>query len=134
MAAPLFVTLKAELKANNVNAIKAEGVKKAACDAIIAAINGNSGGRLTTKTKNANGYVLTANITIKGDDPKTPTKLEVSIAIVAISVGTAGATGFTGNTGGKIDGLSKDVQGDAEDLVSQLLKPFMIGKAIPAMK
>jgi hypothetical protein len=134
MAAPLFVTLKAEIKSNNVSAIKADALKKAACEVMIAAINGSSGGRLTTKTKNDNGYILTANITLKGDNPKTPTKLEVSIAIIAVSVGTAGAKGFTGNANGKMDGLSKNLQGDAEELVSDVLKPFMTGKAIPAMK
>ncbi len=132
MAAKKFVHVKVDVKDKSVKCLKPDGIIKAATLAIANAINNKSKGTMTTKDKSDQGFLLTANIvTLKGDNPDKPTKLDAKIALIVMTIGTK-TQAFTGTAAGNISGAAADPQGSAEDLVSSVLESFM-PKAINTM-
>lgn len=127
-----YVIAKCELKDTSLKAVKPDGILKAMGASIDKAINSNSKGKLTTKDKNSDGFLMTVSVTtLKGDDKDAPTTLEAKIGFVVMTIGSS-TKAFTGSSGATQNGVSKDVQGDAEGLVTDILDSYM-PKVISAM-
>jgi hypothetical protein len=124
MADKSYVSVKCDAKDVFNNALKS-GLIKAMTTNITNAINNKSGGKLTTKDKSDQGFILTATLTsLKADDKDKPTKLDAKLALSVMTIGST-AKAFNGTSGGSADGVGPKVQDAAEDLVNGLLDDFM---------
>lgn len=127
-----YVAVKCLLKDTSVKSVKPLDLQKAVTLAIDHLIETKSNGKLTTRTKSADGFIFTALInTLKGDDKEKPTKLETKIAVTIMAVGSSLKV-FTGAANGAMDGVGNDPQGAAVDLVNEVMQKFML-KALPPM-
>src|SRR5271155_5918052 len=94
-----YVIVKCDVKDKSLKGVKFDGVVRAAHDAITNAINNKSSGKLTTKDKSPDGFIMTASVsTLKGDNNVKPTKLETKVMATVITIGSK-AKAFTGNAG-----------------------------------
>jgi hypothetical protein len=124
MADKSYVSVKCDVKDVFDNAVK-PGVLKAMGATITDAINNKSSGKLTTKDKSNEGFLLTATVTsLKADDKDKPTKLDAKVAISVMTIGST-AKAFNGSAGGSEDGVGSKVQSAAEELVTGILDDFM---------
>jgi len=84
-----------------------------------------SSGKLTTKDKSTEGFILTATLTsLKADNKDKPTKLDAKLALSVMTIGST-AKAFNGTSGGSEDGVGPKVQDAANDLVTGILDDFM---------
>jgi len=124
MANKLFVTVKCDVKDVFDAALK-PGILKAMGANITDSINNKSGGKLSTKDKSAEGFILSASVTsLKADNKDKPTKLDAKAAVSVIAVGST-AKAFNGSSGASLTGVGSNVQSAAEGLVTDLLDDFM---------
>lgn len=121
MASKKFVTVKCEAKDVFDGGLKPK-VLKQATETIEKAIDGSS--KLTTKTKSDEGFLLTASLTLKADDKKKPTELELKVGVTVVAVGST-AKAFNGTANGKADGFGARVEAGAKDLVDGVLEGFL---------
>lgn len=131
MAAKSYVIVKCDVKDIFDPKLKS-GLLKAMTDNVTAAINNKSGGKLSTKDKSDQGFILSATLaSLKADDKAKPTKLDAKLAAVVMATGST-AKAFNGTTGASMDGVGSNVQSAAQELVGDLLDDFM-PKAIKTM-
>jgi hypothetical protein len=124
MADKKYVSVKCDAKDVYDGALKA-GLTKVMTDAVTDAINNQSNGKLSTKNKADEGFLLTASVaSLKADDKTKPTKLDAKIAVTVVAIGST-AKAFTGSSNGAIDGVGSKVQSAADDLVTSILEDFM---------
>ena len=124
MADKSYVSVKCDAKDIFDSKLKS-GLIKAMTTCITNAINTKSGGKLTTKDKSDQGFILTAILTsLKADDKNKPTKLEAKLALSVMTIGST-AKAFNGTSGGSEDGVGPKVQEAADDLVTSILDDFM---------
>jgi len=77
---------------------------------ITDAINNKSGGKLTTKNKSDEGFILTATAaSLKADDKDKPKKLRRQVGNDSDAIGST-AKAFNGSSGASMDGVGNDVQ------------------------
>ena len=131
MADSKYVTVKCEVKSLFDSAFKSD-VLKAMEEPIYMAIDAKSGGKLTTKQKAEDGFVLTATLSsLDADDKKKPTKLNAKVNVSVFAVGST-AKAFTGTAGGSAAGFGSRVKPAATDLVGGVLEDMMT-KVVKAM-
>lgn len=119
-----YVSVKCDVKDVFDSKLKS-GLIKAMTTNITNAINSKSGGKLTTKDKSDEGFILTATLTsLKADDKDKPTKLDAKLALTVMTIGST-AKAFNGTSGGSATGVGSKVQEAAEGLVTDLLDDFM---------
>ncbi len=124
MAAKKYVSVKCDVKDAYDGGLKAD-LTKAMTDTITEAINGKSGGKLSTKDKSDEGFALTASLTsLKADDKSKPTKLDAKVAISVLAIGST-AKAFNGTSGGTTDGFGSKVASAAQDLVVGVCEGMM---------
>jgi len=124
MANKTYVSVKCDAKDVYDTTLKAALLKSMA-DSIADAINNKSGGKLTTKNKSAEGFLLTASLaSLKADDEDKPTKLDAKVTISVLTIGST-AKAFNGSSNGSVKGVGSKVQSAAEDLVVGILDEFM---------
>jgi len=94
-------------------------------DTITAAIENKSSGKLTTKGKGSEGFVLTASLaSLQADDKAKPTKLDAKITLSVLAVGST-AKAFNGSSSGSTDGFGSKAEQAANDLVEGILESFL---------
>jgi hypothetical protein len=124
MADAKYVTVKCDVKSLFDSGLKAD-LLKAMEEPIEKAIDGKSGGKLTTKKKSDEGFVLNATLTsLDADDKKKPTKLDAKINISVLAVGST-AKAFTGSAGGSTDGFGARIKPAATGLVGDVVESMM---------
>jgi|ERR1051325_1058115 hypothetical protein len=124
MADKSYVSVKCDAKDIFDSKLKS-GLLKAMTTNITNAINTKSGGKLSTKDKSDEGFILTAILTsLKADDKNKPAKLDAKLALSVMTIGST-AKAFNGTSGGSEDGVGPKVQEAAEDLVTGILDDFM---------
>jgi hypothetical protein len=124
MADKKTVTIKCEAKSLFDSALKSD-VLKAMKEAIEKAIDGKSSGKLTTKGKSDDGFLLTATLaSLDADDKKKPTKLDAKIVMSVVAVGST-AKAFNGSAGGSTDGFGSRVKPAAVGLVGDIAESMM---------
>jgi hypothetical protein len=124
MADSKYVTVKCDVKSLFDSGLKSD-LLKAMEEPIYKALDGKSGGKLTTKKKSDDAFVLTATLaSLDADDKKKPTKLNAKVSISVLAVGST-AKAFTGSAGGSVDGFGSRVKPAATDLVGGVLEDMM---------
>jgi hypothetical protein len=124
MADKSYVSVKCDAKDVFDTKLKS-GLIKAMTICITNAINTKSSGKLTTKDKSDQGFILTATLTsLKADDKNKPTKLDAKLAISVMTIGST-AKAFNGTSGGSEDGVGPKLQEAADELVTGILDDFM---------
>lgn len=123
MAAKTYVSVKCEAKDLYDSTLKAD-LLELMTDTISAAINDKSGGKLTTKAKSDEGFLLTASLTLKADDKKKPTKLDGKLALSVLAIGST-AKAFNGSSSASADRFGSQAKGAAEDVVQGILDAFL---------
>ena len=125
MADPKYVTVKCDVKSLFDSGLKSD-LLKAMEEPIQKAIDDKSNGKLTTKKKSDEGFVLSATLTaLDADDKKKPTKLDAKVNISVLAVGST-AKAFTGSANGSTDGFGSRVKPAATDLVVGVVESMMI--------
>ncbi len=124
MASKTNVSVKCDAKSLYDPKLKAKLVDVMA-DSIASAIEGKSSGKLTTKGKDTEGFVLTASLaSLAADDAAQPTQLDAKVTLSVLAVGTS-AKAFNGSTSGSAKGFGARAGKAAEDLVADVVESFM---------
>lgn len=101
------------------------GLVKAMADVISEAINHSGSGKLTTKGRSKDGFLLTASLTeLEPDDEGNPTVLEAEVRIMVVTLGTT-VRAFAGSLDGTINNFDSKVPLAARKLITALLKQLM---------
>jgi hypothetical protein len=123
MATKKYVSVKIDAKDVYDSALR-DGVLKVANETVTDAINNKSNGKLSTKDKSDDGFLLTASIAIKPDNKDKPTKLDGKVSLTVITIGSS-AKAFTGSKGGSAEGFGSRVKDSAVDLTAGITEKFM---------
>lgn len=124
MADKSYVSVKCDAKDVFDNALKS-GLIKAMTTCVTNAINNKSSGKLTTKDKSNEGFLLSATLTsLKADNKDKPTKLDAKLGITVMTIGST-TKAFNGTAGGAEDGVGPKIQDAANELVTGILDDFM---------
>ena len=119
-----YVTVKCDAKDLYDSSLKAALAKLMTVSATNA-IEKKSKGKLTTKVKSKEGYVLNAVLSpLKADDKANPTKLDAKVSITVVAFGST-AKAFTGSKGGSTDGFGSKPKRAAGDLTVGIMDAFM---------
>jgi hypothetical protein len=125
------VAINCEVTDKSLKMVKSDDVKKAVIASIKKAIDANS--LLTSSGSGTGGFVLLAKvILLKGDNPKTPTKIEGKVLTTVAAAGSSGVKIFNATTGATAEGVGSDVQGKAEEVATDIVEAQM-AKLIPAL-
>jgi hypothetical protein len=130
MAGKRYVIVKSDVKDKSIKTIKPDALAAALTKTVSDAVNSRGSGKLTTKDKNSDGFVVTASVTqLKGNN-NTPTRIDAKVGMIVMAIGST-ASIFNATGGGFKEGIS-DVESDAEDLVTGIADSVMT-KVIAAM-
>jgi hypothetical protein len=124
MADKTYVLVKCDAKDLFDSSLKS-GLVKAMEKFVEKAIENRSNGKLTTKGRSKEGFLLTVILSpLKADNKAKPTKIAAKVGVTVLAIGSS-AKAFTGSANGAVDGFGSNSQSDSEDLAQGIIEDFM---------